>query len=246
MADEGSANGARRRGRRGGRRERTERNEVPADNQDNQAVANTPVSPEDLAGATGISNASTAVESVERVAAAASDEVKNVDLPEQSASIAEVVAPAAGEHESAKAKDADEGVLSADTESADEPIEAPVVVAQTPVVDDAPVVDAPIAQTPVAEIVLEAPVAPALPPEETVTPAPLPPVEPIHVVPAANTNLDQVLASSGLVMVETSGDKAQAWQPEQVSSEDAPRPRRKRTVAVPVADEPLMMVETQK
>jgi hypothetical protein len=48
-------------------------------------------------------------------------------------------------------------------------------------------------------------------------------------------------------MIETNTDKAQSWQAEEVT-ETAPasKPRRKRAPAVAAADEPLVMVETQK
>jgi ribonuclease E len=59
-------------------------------------------------------------------------------------------------------------------------------------------------------------------------------------------DIEKALEQSGLVMVETSSDKAQSWQPEAAANEEAPRPRRKRPAPVVVSDEPLMMVETQK
>jgi ribonuclease E len=59
-------------------------------------------------------------------------------------------------------------------------------------------------------------------------------------------DIEKALEQSGLVMVETSSDKAQSWQPEAAASEEAPRPRRKRPAPVVASDEPLMMVETQK
>jgi ribonuclease E len=71
-------------------------------------------------------------------------------------------------------------------------------------------------------------------------------VEPVPVAVAVVVDIEKALEQSGLVMVETSSDKAQSWQPEAAVSEEAPRPRRKRPVPVVVSDEPLMMVETQK
>ena len=61
-----------------------------------------------------------------------------------------------------------------------------------------------------------------------------------------NIDIDKALEQSGLVMVETSNDKVQSWQPESIASEVVPRPRRKRPAPVVASDEPLMMVETQK
>jgi ribonuclease E len=71
-------------------------------------------------------------------------------------------------------------------------------------------------------------------------------VEPVPVAAAVVVDIEKALEQSGLVMVETSIDKAQSWQPEAAVSEEAPRPRRKRPAPVVVSDEPLMMVETQK
>ena len=48
-------------------------------------------------------------------------------------------------------------------------------------------------------------------------------------------------------MVETSGDKIKAWQPEEESSVlVTPKPRRRRPQVVTTNDEPLVMVETSK
>lgn len=71
----------------------------------------------------------------------------------------------------------------------------------------------------------------------------------VEAAPVAATvvvDIEKALEQSGLVMVETSSDKAQSWQPDASASEEAPRPRRKRPAPVAVSDEPLMMVETQK
>ena len=88
-------------------------------------------------------------------------------------------------------------------------------------------------------LVVETPPPPASPAEKTEplllqAPAPLP----------ALTNIAQSLESSGLVMVETSSDKIQSWQPEAQVTEPAPRPRRRRP-SVAVSDEPMVMIETK-
>ena len=70
-------------------------------------------------------------------------------------------------------------------------------------------------------------------------------VQQAPVVDVAPVSIEQSLASSGLVMVETSASKAQAWAPEQVEPETQ-RPRRRRPAPVQVEQEPLVMVETQK
>ena len=64
------------------------------------------------------------------------------------------------------------------------------------------------------------------------------------VVSAPDQDIEKVLATSGLVMIETSSDKAKNWQPEAPSSETAARPRRKRPAAITTPEEPLVMVET--
>ena len=83
--------------------------------------------------------------------------------------------------------------------------------------------------------------------EETTAPievAATTPTEIAQPVPAS-VDLETALQSSGLVMVETSGDKIKAWQPEEETSVPvAPRPRRRRPQLVTTSDEPLVMVET--
>ena len=74
-------------------------------------------------------------------------------------------------------------------------------------------------------------------------------VEPEIVAPAtiATTpvaDLEKALETSGLVMVETSGDKVKAWQPEETPRTATPRRRRPSVVAT--QSEPLVMVETNK
>ena len=66
--------------------------------------------------------------------------------------------------------------------------------------------------------------------------------EPVAQTPVAD--LEKALETSGLVMVETSGDKVKAWQPEEAPKTVAPRRRRPSVVAAP--SEPLVMVETNK
>ncbi len=57
-------------------------------------------------------------------------------------------------------------------------------------------------------------------------------------------DISQALASSGLVMVETSHEKIQEWHPEAPSAETTPRARRRRP-PVEISSEPLVMVETR-
>ena len=131
--------------------------------------------------------------------------------------------------------------------------EAPVTVAAEPAV--VAVVEAPVEQPvvaaepvqPVAEAVVEVAVPEESPKVEEAVIAPASPVEaPAPVETAATTEgIAKALETSGLVMVETSSDKAQSWQPEASAEQPAPRPRRRRQAAAPVANEPLVMVETK-
>jgi ribonuclease E len=66
---------------------------------------------------------------------------------------------------------------------------------------------------------------------------------------AEPVTLSATLEQSGLVMVETSADRVQAWrQPE--APEEQPEALRRRprgeAVPVPVAAEPLVQIETRK
>ena len=115
-------------------------------------------------------------------------------------------------------------------------VETPVAIVEAaPAEIITPPVVAEVAVTPAAEVV--APVAEIAMKDVEQTPVS---------APVAAIDLDKALEQSGLVMVETSSDKVQSWQPEAAASEAAPRPRRKRPAPVAVSDEPLMMVETQK
>jgi ribonuclease E len=122
---------------------------------------------------------------------------------------------------------------------------------------EAPAMQAAVVETPVAavETIVQENIAPVPAPvvvpveerPEAAAPAESKAVEQKPVAaPVAVIDIDKALEQSGLVMVETSSDKAQSWQPEITASEAAPRPRRKRPAPAVVSDEPLMMVETHK
>ncbi len=66
------------------------------------------------------------------------------------------------------------------------------------------------------------------------------------VVTVPFVDIEKALEENGLVMVETSGEKAKLWQPDVSTIEASPTPRRKRTVVVAAPDEPLVMVETNR
>ena len=78
------------------------------------------------------------------------------------------------------------------------------------------------------------PVAEPIAEQVTATPVDIPAVPPV--------DIEKALETSGLVMVETSSEKASAWQPEAPVVSKAPR--RRRPVQVAATDEPLIMVET--
>ena len=119
-------------------------------------------------------------------------------------------------------------------------VPVPIIAAEVP---DEEKTEPVVAETTVAEVVAEPiivesqePTGPATQPEVVET-TPLPESIPL-------VDIEKAIEASGLVMVETSGDKINAWQPE-VAEVEVPRPRRKRpTVKLP--DEPLVMVETAK
>ncbi len=84
---------------------------------------------------------------------------------------------------------------------------------------------------------------PAQVPTPAPAPAPVPAAAPIPVVVPTPLKLDW---SSGLTQIETDGSKAHAVQPVSAVPDQPPRPSRARPVPSPVADEPLMQVETQR
>ncbi|WP_153108694.1 Rne/Rng family ribonuclease [Propionivibrio limicola] len=66
-------------------------------------------------------------------------------------------------------------------------------------------------------------------------------------IAAVMPDVEKALETNGLVMVETSSEKIEAWKPQESSTEEtASHPRRKRPVVVPPPEEPLVMVETNK
>ena len=74
----------------------------------------------------------------------------------------------------------------------------------------------------------------------------VPPTPPTPPTPPVEDAIDigKALETSGLVMIETSGEKTQTWQPEE--EEPVAKPRRRRPAPVTAADEPLVMVETRQ
>jgi len=219
-SSEEGGNNARRRGRRGGRRDRGERNENP-----NAAPAN------ENAPADSAAEATVVAESV--------SPIKKDEAGETLTVAAEVVAVA---------NVATAPIIAVETQQPDQEVEsnpepavaAVVVPTTTEAMKDAAEVAMPFVAAVVAEEVpetvnvLSEEAEPA--PEESVVDVPAK-------TSAPSVDIDKVLEASGLVMIETSGDKSQAWQQEIVIPEHKPQPRRRRP-AVVVPDEPLVMVET--
>ena len=223
MAEDAASGGSRRRGRRGGRRERGERS-------DNQAEIQ-------AAETTGV--------------AVAASSIEEAAIP--------TPLPAGEATELAVAAEAREPVAASVVAEAGQPCASPEPAAtslSTPQPAPENIVEPP-EETPPAEVEAAASAEPAVASEAQPAAGPdlapeaiEPPAEPFSpAVPQASVpapEIEQALETSGLVMVETSSDKARSWQPETVEN-TPPRPaRRKRTAAVATADEPLVMVETSK
>jgi ribonuclease E len=80
-----------------------------------------------------------------------------------------------------------------------------------------------------------------------VAPAPSrPEPDPIAAPKAPQPSLDEALRESGLVLIETSPDKAQAVVTPAEEAPVAPRGRRERRAPPPEIDQPLQQVETRK
>ncbi|MRD72868.1 Rne/Rng family ribonuclease [Rhodocyclus tenuis] len=239
----------RRRGRRGGRRDRGERLEQTADRA--EAVDQGRTSPQiseaaqPVAPALASETSASAAPTEAPRAAAPVAHVEPTSAPQEApAVVSDVQVPTAIAPAAAKPIVAPEHVA---LELAPAPLET--VVVATPPVEAAPAQqEAPreaaatetvqaATEQPVAAVPVAAPVAEAAPQATSVAVAPV-------VATPAPVDLDEVLASSGLVLVETS--KAIAAPQEPAAPVEAPRPRRRRPSAPPPVDEPLQMVETRK
>ena len=227
---EDASNGAsRRRGRRGGRRERGERNE-------NQVSVQSGESTE------GASPATTVVTSVAAELAAPSLPVTEVIVSAVSASTEPVVMqqavavqPPATQAETVAFVEASETQAAAS--------EAVVAIEPVSLIEPAPVVVAPALVEPnPASIVAQMDDAAKVEPITTSAAEPVVIVAVADIAVAPAVDIEKALETSGLVMIETSGDKARAWQAEAPVINSAPR--RKRPARVVTTDEPLIMVET--
>ncbi len=243
-APEESGNGtSRRRGRRGGRRERGDRveNANGSSTGINEVVAAT---------------AATSAEIVENEVAT----IETVDAsPSAPKLLAEAPAPVELETTGVQpvdpglnqapainvAEPADAASISAEKETSAESISTSRIALETPSIGIEPAIEgigqpSPVSTTEIVETIEidqgnEVPAETVLIQAEEVNEQSLP--------DAAAPEIDKVLESSGLVMIETSSDKIQSWQPE-VAEEAVPRPRRRRPAPVALADEPLVMIET--
>jgi ribonuclease E len=239
QASEESGNTPRRRGRRGGRRERGERTETPLAAQSGAMTAATDVS------------SSGPVESLTVTPVAGSAGEDNTSLIVTTPPIAAIaVTPPA------LAASVLPATTSVEAHGAVPDI-APIVLVEPPTVAEWPVAreaEARIAVSAATEAPVAAdaqPVAEALASVEAAAVVDQhPPLEAVQTVnpvtiSTPSTTLQQSFEESGLIMVETSRDKAQPLPQEFGNNQAAPAPRRRRAPAA-IPDEPLVMVETRK
>jgi ribonuclease E len=221
-----------RRGRRGGRRERGERRPESAESvvegQENQASEN--ASPVESTPAIAETVTAVSDTALEPVAVAESNEAPI----ESSTAVVEAAAPVVVEQPQAP----ETACVAVTAETVAAPV-ATEAAEPAPAVEEAVTFVAP--QSAPAEHIAEEQ-APATVAEST--PMPVATATPLPAATAIVENLGQALESSGLVMVETSREKSQSWQPE-VAEEVKPRPRRRRPAPVQSNEEPLVMVETR-
>ena len=214
VLEEGGNGGSRRRGRRGGRRDRSEKVEIPATVEAGDAVPL--VEADRAAEPVALAQPNADVQQVTMIAA----EQATTTHAEPAVSVVETAEPVP--------------VATVPTPTIPEPVEA--IAAETVQAPELAVVEE---VKPVALAQVEVP-----PPAPTIVAVEQEIVAPAMIATAPVVDLEKALETSGLVMVETSGDKVKAWQPE-----EPPRtatPRRRRPPVVATQSEPLVMVETNK
>ena len=229
VAEDAANGGSRRRGRRGGRRDRGERTET--------------------------SNETQAAENLASGSAIAATETNAVDLkiaavaPTAETLVVEVATTTV--IESTEVQSAFESQITQKAEAGNAPLEPITVVPVTTVASDSVVAEN-LSETDAEAAILplgERPADLQGNQDSTITSvgdATTQKTEERQIAEAQEaTDIGKVLETSGLVMVETSSEKIQSWQPE-VSEEASPRPRRKRTAPAAVSNEPLVMVETRQ
>ena len=231
VGENGNGGNSRRRGRRGGRRDRNDKTENSGDQAANLA---TPVTGQENAGqpttvaaettAVGTVTAEAIVVQAEETTVRAETSTETTPTSVTAETPVEVVTPVA----------AAPSAIAAEVEPESVPALEPV--STTLGEDQVAPATIPEAQAVVTDVtaagVVGAVAAPA--PEAIV-------VEPV-------VDVEKALESSGLVMIETSGDKAHAWSADNTveTAPVAPRGRQRRQPAAVVANEPLVMVETQR
>jgi ribonuclease E len=221
----GSAGGSRRRGRRGGRRDRGERTS------ENQMTG---VQAEELALDTTVQPAS-------------SEEISAAEAPSAIPMESPVVLPSSTETvlESATAEQPSAAVGQPEVAAAEPVLATPTETIPVEAAGDS------VDEVEIETIVAEA-AAPSVDTVELVSAESCgDKAEAAHVEiqPAKDLfgDINKALETSGLVMVETSGDKVKFAPVEASTSEIAPRsPRRRRPAPSATASEPLVMVETQQ
>ena len=219
VAEDATNGGSRRRGRRGGRRDRGEKTEALTEVQ----------AGENLVPATAVTVAATASEveiPVVEVVTAAAIEATSVETAGK---------PIIHEAEVGQAQPEPIAVTSVAIAASES-----IAIAMLPETD-AEVTALPLGELPVelqenSENTIESPA-------KEVTPVNT--EEPGSTAIQEAADIGKALETSGLVMVETSSDKIQSWQPE-ASDETSPPQRRRRAAPTTVSDEPLVMVETRQ
>ena len=230
-AEENANGGSRRRGRRGGRRDRGERTETQNGIQAGELAAASTV----------------AVSAPETVGADVSAIAPTLDTPVVNLEITAI-------NEATPVQTTPEALDNQAAQHTGEATTLPEPIAATPVVTT---IGESVVEEKLPEIEVQRGVSPSTVNQEIEGDNPESPIpvtgEAVVLVQATESptipveepvDIDKALEASGLVMVETSGEKIQSWQPE-ASEEPTPRPRRRRPVVAVASDEPLVMVETR-
>lgn len=228
VAEDAANGGSRRRGRRGGRRDRGERAE---------ALSEVPVA-ENVVSASAIAVTEAKAADVEIAAVAPTAEAPAIEVT--TSTVIETAVQNA--FEAPTAQQAEAGNVSLEPVAV-EPVTT--VASDSVAVEKLSEADAELVSLPLGEIPAEiqGDQEGKIEPSGEAT-APKAEERQSAVVQEA-VDIGKALETSGLVMVETSSDKIQSWQPE-VSEDAMPRPRRKRSAPVAVSNEPLVMVETRQ
>ena len=254
-----SASPTRRRGRRGGRRERSERAETrPTEAAGKAATGDagimaiagvdspeaSPATPASLASDATMTAAAPAPTVGEQGSATAADAgPEPTATPAVAAGFAQAVATELADAEQTIPQPPS---IAAPADLAEPPPIAPLALAESPPPESAPEAppDLPLETLAVATISAD---EASTTPDQTSSPAPA--VEPIMATPdsGASGNVQQALAESGLIMVETRQRSTPEATPKTPEEDSATLRRvRRRRPPVVISDEPMVMVETQK